>query len=281
MILTINNLITINNRSVRIGILPNADGLDLPDLSTSLIDLPYAEMSALQSNRLKIRKIKFKCAISEGTIDRYMNLRDALQQQLYTKDGLTSFTLTTFETVPRVFNFSGVAKITLPLHRTSYGNFDLEITCPDPFFYSQTAVTGSVNFTQTGLFIPFKIPNFIGGSGTNTLTINNTGNYKTFSKIILTGAGTNFTISNITTNKTSQLGYYSNDFSLGDLATATIDSTLKRVTDQSGGNRYNFIDKFDALELAVGINTFIITAKSGNTANTKADISFLPRFTHI
>jgi hypothetical protein len=134
MILTINNLITLNNRSVRIGILPNAEGLDLPDQSTSFIDLPNAEMSALQSNRLKIRKIKFKCAISESTINNYMELRDALQQQLYIKDGLTNFTLETFEIPSRTFNFSGVAKISLPLHRTSHGNFDLEITCPDPFF---------------------------------------------------------------------------------------------------------------------------------------------------
>ena len=169
----------------------------------------------------------------------------------------------------------------MPLHRTTSGNFDLEITCPDPFFYAQTAVTGSVNFTQTGLFIPFTIPNFLGGSGNNTLVINNTGNYPTFSTITLTGAGTNFTISNTTTGKTSQLGYYLNDFSLGDGRTVTIDGSSKRVTDEAGGNRYNFIDKFDALELAVGANTFIITARSGNTATTKADISFLPRFTHI
>jgi len=281
MILTINNLITLNNRSVRIGILPNAEGLDLPDQTTSYIDLPYAEMSALQSNRLKNRKIKLKCSISEGTLDDYMTLRSALQAQLYTKDGLTNFTLETFETVSRTFNFSGVAKISLPLHRTSHGNFDLEITCPDPFLYSQTAVTGSLNFTQSGLFIPFTLPNYLGGAGNNTLIINNTGNYPTFSQVIITGAGTNFTISNSTTGKSTRLGYYLNDFTLSDLRTVTIDGVLKRVTDQGGGNRYNSIDKFDALELAVGSNTLIFSAESGNTTNTTATISFLPRFTHI
>lgn len=281
MILTINNLITLNNRSVRIGILPNAEGLDLPDQSTSIIDLPYAEMSALQSNRLKIRKIKFKCSITESTIDTYMDLRDALQQQLYTKDGLTSFTLTTFETPSRTFDFSGVAKISLPLHRTSNGNFDLEITCPDPFLYSQTAVTGSINFTQAGLFIPFILPNYLGGAGNNTLIVNNTGNYKTFSTITLTGAGTNFTITNATTGKSTRLGYYLNEFSLGDTRTVVIDGNLKRVTDEGGSNRYNAIDKFDALEMAVGSNSLIFSAESGNNSNTAALVSFLPRFTHI
>lgn len=281
MILTINNSVIIGNGSNNLKILPGVEGFDLPDSNASYVDLPFAERSALNSNRLKDRKIKIKCVLITANFNDFYSVRDTLQRQLYTKDGLTSFKIQTFETPAKSYQFSGVAKIGLPFPRLNYVEFSLDITCPDPFLYALNPVTGSLNFTQAGLFIPFYIPNFLGGAGDNTLVVNNTGNYKTFCDIEITGPGKNFTITNSTTGKTTELGYYTNDYFLGDGRKVTIYGNTKRVTDESGGNRYNSLRSFAALELVPGSNSLVFTAESGNGLNTAATVTFLPRFTHI
>ena len=267
--------------SNQVRIKPPIRGLELPKIENVLTPLPNDYKSLFSSNKFKERTIDFTGVVTSDTISNYFTLRDNFQTNLYQKDEETDFTLATFESPSRIFKFKGsIENIGLPIERLGYSEFELSIRCSDPFLYAPEQVEASLNFTQAGVRIPFRIPHIIGGDATNSLSLNNTGNFEVYCSITIQGPGKNFTIQNQTTGKSARLGYYGNDYYLGLNQSVTIDGQAKRVTENES-NRFNFLTSFEALKLIPGSNTFIFAVESNNSSETMATVIFTPKFSHI
>jgi len=280
MILNINNLISLGGASDQAKIKEGVKGLERPTSKTNLVSLARDNKSVTQSNRFDRREITFSCVLFGFSLTDFYQKMRALQNYLYNFETEIPFTLTTFETTPTVYQSKGLINIAFDLPRLGFGEFEITITCPDPYFRSVATTSYSLTFAQNGIQIPFQIPSLIGsGLTNNTVTVVNGGGIEIFADLLLTGPFQNITIWNQTTNKFTTIGSSTDQYVLSGGNTLSI--SRPKVLENSVTNRYNYLSSFDALKLAVGNNILQVVTNGSNTAATTATFSFKNTFDHL
>jgi hypothetical protein len=280
MILNINNLISLGGASNPVKINAGVKGLERPNSKVNLVSLARDNRSLTQSNRFDRRQITFSCVLFGSSLTDFYQKMRALQDYLYNFETEIPFTLTTFETTPTVYQSSGLINIDYDLPRLGFGEFEITITCPDPYFRSVTTTSYSLTFAQNGIQIPFQIPSLIGsGLTNNTVTVVNGGGVEIFADLLLTGPFQNITIWNQTTNKFTTIGSSTDQYVLS--AGNTLNISNFKVLENGVTNRYNYLSGYGALKLAVGSNVLQVVTNGSNTAATTATFSFKNTFDHL
>jgi len=132
------------------------------------------------------------------------------------------------------------------------GDFRIELVAEDPVFYSQ-------DLTETDI-------TFVAGEG----TITNNGNAPVYPEVRIHGNVEDPSITNSNMDKTVSLS----EVTIGAGHYYDLDMLNETVKDETGTNRYSYVDSDDFFWLATGSNTITLAGTPGGSGHRKVTFSF-------
>jgi hypothetical protein len=201
------------------------------------------------------RIMRLVIGVRSSTSSDYEARRRALEEAFdFPRNGLTWLKFTTQGGLALQTQVQLNAEIQAPLRggEVTIGDFRIELIAEDPIFYSQTQTTTDITFAS--------------GSG----TVTNSGNAPVFPTVRVHGNIQDPSILNSVLGRTVSLsgitisaGHYY-DINM-------IEETIK---DETGNNKYNYIDSDDFFWLSKGDNTITLGGTAGGSGSRKVTFSY-------
>jgi hypothetical protein len=201
------------------------------------------------------RIMRLIVGVRADTSANYETYRRALEAAFdFPRDGLTWLKFTTQGGLALQTQVQLNSGIQAPLvaGEVTIGDFRIELIAEDPLFYSQTLSTQNITFAT--------------GSG----TITNSGNAPVYPTIRIYGSVTDPVITNYTLGKT--VSFTGLTISAGDYI--DINMLNETVVNQSGTNRYEYINSDDFWWLKEGGNLITISGSLGGSGERKITASY-------
>jgi len=254
----------------------SVSGIGFPDIRATEQNTSEQDGSIPTSYRFGSRTFGWTGHLTDTTAALYLAERDdlmgALNLQNQPVEGLTmTFTLITGDTrTLRETRLVG-AVLDFPDGEPSIIWNSYALTFRSSFgFFEGTETDGDQQITVSsgGTAVPSPVPSPLSGtvtvsSGTDPLTVTNAGNANAYPVFTITGPGTTFTISNLTTGHSLTL-----DKTLIAGDTVEIDTRTHTIVKNGSDNVYDgFSGSF--IYIQSGSNTITFTAASGTDANTQ------------
>ena len=201
------------------------------------------------------RIIRLVIGVRSTTSADYETRRRALQEAFdFPRNGLTLLKFTTQGGLSLQCRVQLNAQIQAPLRtgEVTIGDFRIELIAEDPIFYSQS-------LTETDI-------TFVAGTG----TVTNSGNSPVFPEVKVHGNVTDPSILNSGLGRTVSLsgitiaaGHY-----------YEIDMLDETIEDETGSNKYSYVNSDDFFWLAKGSNTITLGGTAGGSGDRKVTFSF-------
>lgn len=255
-------------------------GAGLPDIRATEENKSQQDGSKATGYRFGGRTFGWKGMIGESTFALYKAQRRALMLAI-------SMQNQSVEGSPMVFTLLDDEELTLRNVRVIGNNFDfpesepsmvwntyqLTFRAPFPFLEgAETDNTQQITSVETGTVVPSPVPSPLLGtegtaSPTDPQTLTNAGNANAYPDFTITGPGTGFTISNLTTGHEMHI-----ETTLLAGETVLIDSWKKNVT-QNGSSIVD-LETGKFIYMQPGENVIAFSADSGSTADTTLRVVF-------
>ena len=256
-------ILTHNSNSFDFEFIDELSGFEYPTKVVVTEDTPSREGTLYVDALFRKRRLSWRGMLDNGT---------ALQKRrdLISSAGSRTLGTLTFTTLDNINLQSDIQVERISMDYVNKRSvYLIEAIAPDYRFFSQTLTTVStVPTVQTGgTSIPTPIPMSFGNvQGVPNLNVNNSGNENASPIFTLTGAGTSFTVQNITTGEMFKI-----TFNLPSGQTIVIDTNSKTVLLGNQNAYSTFTGTF--FELTPGSNIIHFTA-TGSDANTLLTISY-------
>lgn len=256
-------------------------GIGFPDIRATEQNTSEQDGAIPTSYRFGSRTFGWTGHLTDTTAALYLAERDSLMGALNLQnqpvEGLTmTFTLITGDTrTLRETRLVG-AVLDFPEGEPSiiWNSYQLTFRSTFGFFEGdETTGTQQITVSSGGTVVPSPVPSALSAtvvvsSGTDPLTITNAGNANAYPVFTITGPGTTFTISNLTTGHNLVL-----DETLVAGDTVEIDTRAHTIVKNGSENVYDgFSGSF--IYIQPGSNTLSFTAVSGTDANTQLQTVF-------
>jgi hypothetical protein len=249
------------------------------------LNIPQQSRKVFVSNFQRDRTVSIEGVIIAYEYDTLEYYSQKLQRALYPDvNQVIEFTLTSL--AGKDYQFEGVllnlAMPNSPDNGQYSKKFQAQIKFDGvPFLKGLDLQTGLKSISVLGLEIPelgLEIPELgleITDGNSGILTLSNSGNATTYPTWYFTGQGTNWTVTNTTSNKGSfVMGTSLTSFDIADGQTVIVDSLSQTVL-QNGTSRDGFnVQNFEGLSLVAGTNIVDVSVASNNNANTQVSVEY-------
>jgi len=256
--------------------LEDREGFGNPEPKVGLHEYSNAHGGLMASQYYKTRRISFSGHILAGDYASFAQARKEFFQAFSFLNAEKLLRFTTFDGRDLQCNVMAATAIRDAQTGPTASFYAIELTASDPLFYAQTTSSvqgGIATLTGAGFALPFAFPLALSGSLQGVLTLANNGNARVYpTQIKLIGPGTNFTVSNKTTDKDLS---FNGTLSSGEYV--IIDPKRRTALKNGTTNVYGSMSG-DWWDLYYGNNTVTLVVGSGNTSSTGVEILWRDAF---
>ena len=268
--LTINNSLELISGPGATYLMNDRGFYDLPTGRGSEYIVPQSSRSFFISNYLNPRVVEIDVLISGlSPSDLESKMGDLINNLYASAEEETNFVYTS--TAGQEFYFqASVADYEVRSKRGNEARLAFQLVIQDATLLSNfiNSVEVPVFGTGGGVILPVVLP-ITGSTGGNSATATNAGTRDAFPTVTINGPGTNFSITNTTTNQTMTWAS-----SLTGAQSIVIDTRNQSIT-QNGTSVSQFFSKDNGfMRLAPGINELIFSVASGTNAQTKCTVTW-------
>lgn len=249
-------------------------GLGNPDVKLGFHEYANAHGGILQTQKYKSRTHTIGGMVKANDTATFAQVRRELGRALSFLGTTKTVQATTDDGTQVQFDVVGSSELAIDLE-AGYVNaapWSITLLLPDPIIYSQslnTATGGVVTLEGAGFALPFSFPLALTGSVVGTFNALNSGNARVYpTQIMITGPGTNFTISNKTTGKDL---LYNGTLIAGD---SVVIDPKRRTAMKNGSTNVDGLVTWTDWDLYYGNNTIALAVGSGDTTSTGLSLSW-------